>query len=1110
MIAVNIAGNLRNRVIAFITILVCTTIIVLLKTSSAGAAPLGAATFPDPAASTGYPLYMTIGRGEFPAEVAGSIIVSDQPGSVGVWINEAQWCGSDSAYAYQALDLPKEYSVPYFATNYAVFGIDSSYGVSGMLASTSSGLSAQCSGRDLGFTFNFGPAQYNAATKKYVAVFLGSIGMTNPAYTAAPAAAENSFSISITGPGTTRAYPIPSGIGGITGSWFNMSNRNRPVGTNANYVIDIKMPCSVRTATPVSMQFFDVDNGQYQNFGSYPYMTFGVSPLFSPVNVTGGDDQPSQLFSGSMQPDTTYTLAIAGLSRPNAITYSVSVPLSSVFATNDCSVPPPPPPPDPGPGPGPVVDAPNEPVGFADSCFLSGSTTVILGWAYDNNAPWGSTLPEVNIGVSGQARQTVGSPLDYRTAAINSYLDSNGYGNSARDSGYGFRAEYNGLYSGSNYILSGVVMNVGSGNNKNLGLSGSFPGGVIPQSCLSSTPPPPPPSNCADPSAINFGSPLPCVYPPPPPPNSPLQGGIRVDSSCTTLKGAVSDPDLPYGGVFRIHIRFDSQSAPLAAEVFTTSTGPTAGDGQWVWTVPDSFKTASARSIWVSGLGKNAAGVEDNWVQMPNNGAISVGPCQQPPVPDCLVNSIGVSANEPFYLSVTLKNNSSSNIVVSGLPTTYYQIYQNMIFNGAPMQVNIITGFGAPYNTSTNSYMTFPQTISPGGSLVIRSQTPTPTITLATTGSYGVRWGVPVSAGPPILYSAGDCGTIKANAIDVSAKPYVRFYGNDVIAGGAYGSTCSVSSGAQASGYGIFTGAQNHTTYKGTASELAVFASGQIGGVLPGSQKPTRTAVAELSFANQSLGSTVISGSPPFGGNFADVLCADDYWGQKPPNSDMIALPTQPAASPNPAARKVDINSLANGRYYYSGELHIFADNPVAAGKRVTIYNEGNTVLGRAGISPLGFKIAYDTTTQWANIDQIPLIKVITLGNIYVDDGITQADGMFVAVPNPSVPNTGEIHTCSQFDFGVDLTKPTLNQAIIASRCQKKLIVNGAFIAKRVYMLRMNGNITSAVPGPEAYTSANIAEVFRFSPELYLALLSEGKGQNDGVFDAILSLPPAL
>jgi hypothetical protein len=56
-----------------------------------------------------------------------------------------------------------------------------------------------------------------------------------------------------------------------------------------------------------------------------------------------------------------------------------------------------------------------------------------------------------------------------------------------------------------------------------------------------------------------------------------------------------------------------------------------------------------------------------------------------------------------------------------------------------------------------------------------------------------------------------------------------------------------------------------------------------------------------------------------------------------------------------------------------------------------------------------------------------------------------------------------------------------------------------------------DGNITVTTPPQlEESTSNNISEVFIFSPELYLALLSEGSISNSGKFDSLLSLPPAF
>ena len=61
-----------------------------------------------------------------------------------------------------------------------------------------------------------------------------------------------------------------------------------------------------------------------------------------------------------------------------------------------------------------------------------------------------------------------------------------------------------------------------------------------------------------------------------------------------------------------------------------------------------------------------------------------------------------------------------------------------------------------------------------------------------------------------------------------------------------------------------------------------------------------------------------------------------------------------------------------------------------------------------------------------------------------------------------------------------------------------------------VTLSRIIGNVASSSDIPEQYSSQNIAEVFRFSPELYLALLSEGRDYSGNTFNSILSLPPAF
>jgi hypothetical protein len=391
-------------------------------------------------------------------------------------------------------------------------------------------------------------------------------------------------------------------------------------------------------------------------------------------------------------------------------------------------------------------------------------------------------------------------------------------------------------------------------------------------------------------------------------------------------------------------------------------------------------------------------------------------------------------------------------------------------------------------------------TIPSNGSLSLESVTP-PELVVLVAGDSRIDWEVNSEAGP----AGGDCAPLGATTTLLSAytRPYTRFYGNDVFAGGNYGDTCTIGSSASARGYGFYAaGGNNHRNYRGSAAELAVFAVGQIDGVLPGSQVVTRGSLSALGFSNTSAG----SGALPFGGNFGSQMCADDYWGERPASAGAPATTIDSGTG----LQVVTLNTIANGSYSVSGSVHIRTTGAIPAGKRVTLYVDGNVWVGDSSYNnPGGDKqLAYDTSRPWADMDQIPLIRIISRGNIYVDNNITQMDGMYVAVPNGA--NTGEIHTCARAEATDDLRNPTLDEPVFAAECRRPLLVNGAFIAKRVHLLRINGNIGNAPAAPDAYNSGQQAETFRFSPELYLALISQGGPTTSVEFDAIQTLPPAL
>src|ERR1700743_1732324 len=70
-----------------------------------------------------------------------------------------------------------------------------------------------------------------------------------------------------------------------------------------------------------------------------------------------------------------------------------------------------------------LADYNHNPIGVIDHCILSGSTTIIYGWAHDPDAPVGG-YPQVQIKV-GTATLTANTSVSgYHDAQINTYMKS--------------------------------------------------------------------------------------------------------------------------------------------------------------------------------------------------------------------------------------------------------------------------------------------------------------------------------------------------------------------------------------------------------------------------------------------------------------------------------------------------------------------------------------------------------------------------------------------------------------------------------------------------------------------------------------------------------------
>jgi len=308
-------------------------------------------------------------------------------------------------------------------------------------------------------------------------------------------------------------------------------------------------------------------------------------------------------------------------------------------------------------------------------------------------------------------------------------------------------------------------------------------------------------------------------------------------------------------------------------------------------------------------------------------------------------------------------------------------------------------------------------------------------------------------------------------------KPYLKVYGGDVMAGGAFvGGNC-----AQTSKIGAW---YRLSSLAGSSAQFAALAMGSIDQFASAQLRTSApTPVAGLAFAN--TGGT-------YGGSFGGSRCIADFYASQPSGATSFG--------------GGDISTL-NGAYS-SGNITI-------SGGTVT----GKTVIFSSGDVTITGPITY-TAGPWASLDAIPSLYIVAR-NIYIDKAVTQMDGTFVAQPsNPGTPGTqGFIYTCTDGSANIP-------GASLFNSCQTPLTINGSFVAQQVKFLRAfsslrhsnraeyptnpSGDCLANPRGPTTYVCS--AETFNFSPETYLAepALKPTRSGSSGKYDFVTSLPPVL
>lgn len=312
--------------------------------------------------------------------------------------------------------------------------------------------------------------------------------------------------------------------------------------------------------------------------------------------------------------------------------------------------------------------------------------------------------------------------------------------------------------------------------------------------------------------------------------------------------------------------------------------------------------------------------------------------------------------------------------------------------------------------------------------------------------------------------------------VSIANKPYARVYGGDVSAGNGFATTspaaCTTNTQAAVVGWN-----NENPTYSGAGVQFAAFATKQIydfatalgnsGGAPAGSG---------LAFGNQGpAGGT-------FGGNFGSLPCASNFFATKGTTGSL----TSP----------VNVSGLATNAYTATapaGQAVQIAGNVGGGGRKVVVYVDGNVLI----TGDIKFPGAW-------SINNSPYFQLIVRGNIYISQNVRQLDGIYSAQPNGV--NGGIIYTCA--NPGLPATAVPPSGGTVFTNCQNQLIVNGAFIARQVQLLRVNGTLRQSTAGERGDTSSHAAEIFNYSPALWTTMPPGNTVTND--YDSITSLPPIL
>ncbi len=343
--------------------------------------------------------------------------------------------------------------------------------------------------------------------------------------------------------------------------------------------------------------------------------------------------------------------------------------------------------------------------------------------------------------------------------------------------------------------------------------------------------------------------------------------------------------------------------------------------------------------------------------------------------------------------------------------------------------------------------------------------------------------------GPGNNFSADTQGNCAQKAQQyIYDRPYLKAYGADVVSGSNFrtGDTCDTTGNAQK----ISAYRSTESTKGGSGVQFAAIALDQISGFGSASTRTSSpTWPTGLTFANTLANGGGGSDQPNDGGFYAgQAVCTKDFY------STLKTGYKKAAAGSNTIAKLNNLVDALNAgkptQFLKNGNLVITAGGEFT--KQATIFVKGNvTIRGNITFQPGSY------------------LAIIAQGDIRIKNTVTRLDGLYVAQPKDAATG-GVIYTCTQNNG-----TPYTNIDTFYANCRNQLVINGAFVAKNVKFSRVAHSLREStskeVPSDfSAGTGTNAAEIFNFSPELYLYTPIFNDASTGQPYQYITTLPPVL